>query len=350
MSACRLSSIPRNAMTAVVVVGSLMVLPPASAAGGTKKPIGIERWSESAGTDEDYVISIAEPSAPAPPDGYPAIYVLDAQWSFETLAETAKLQEPILGPIVVIGIGYPHGREGRRFRDMTIPVDRSTLPSNRFDPPYGEIGGADRFVSFITDKVMPAAKQRVRIDPRRQTLFGHSLGGLLALHTLFTRPGTFQTYVAASPSIWWGNRAIVEEMRRFLEADLSNATRLLLTVGSLEQTPQAVDDRLAAASTSPKDRAAVVEMSRCLTKGMAAVDHTRWLANSLNTAGPGNLVSALVVFDGETHLSVLPAALSRGLSFALQPPSDSAMSNQRRTGRIDALPSADLFDCTKAHK
>ncbi len=347
MSACRLSSIPRSAIM-TVVVGSLMVLPAASATAPTEKPIGIERWSESAGTDEDYVISIAMPSAPAPPGGYPAIYVLDAQWSFETLAETAKLQEPVLGPIVVIGIGYPHGQEGRRFRDMTIPVDGSTLPSNRFDPPYGEIGGADRFLSFVTDKVMPAAKRRVRIDPRRQTLFGHSLGGLLVLHTLFTRPGTFQTYVAASPSIWWGDRAIVGEMRNFLKADAPHARRLLLTVGSLEQTPQPVDDQLAAASVSPKDRAAVIEMSRCLTKNMAAVDNTRWLANALHAAAPGDLATTLAVFDGETHLSVLPAALSRGLRFALQP-SDAAPAKQRRPDTFDTLPSANLLDCTKAH-
>jgi len=349
MPACRLSRIPQNAIMAVVI-GSLIGSPTASAASRTDNSAGIERWSESAGPEEAYSISIARPSEPAPAEGYPAIYVLDAQWSFETLAETAKLQEPVLGPIVVIGIGYPKGREGKRLRDMTIPVDRSTLPSNRFDPPYGEIGGADRFLSFITDKVMPAAKRRVHIDPLRQTLFGHSLGGLFVLHTLFTRPDTFQSYVAASPSIWWGDRAIVGEMRSFLTADVSNARRLLLSVGGLEQTPQPVDDRLAAASASPKDRAAVIEMSRCLTKGMAAVDHTRWLANSLNAATTQNLVATLAVFDGETHLSVLPAALSRGLSFALQPPSDSAISNQRRPGQIDALPSANLLECTKAHK
>jgi predicted alpha/beta superfamily hydrolase len=349
MPTCRLSSIPRNTVMAVVI-GSLIGSPASSAASRADKSTAIERWSESAGPGEDYAISIARPSQPAPPEGYPAIYVLDAQWSFETLAETAKLQEPVLGPIVVIGIGYPQGREGKRLRDMTIPVDRATLPSNRFDPPYGEIGGADRFLSFIVEKVTPAAKRRVHIDPRRQTLFGHSLGGLLVLHTLFTRPDTFQTYVAASPSIWWGNRAIVGEMRSLLKADVTHARRLLLTVGSLEQTPQPVDDQLAAASASPKDRAAVIEMSRCLTKGMAAVDHTRWLANTLHTARPGNLVTTLAVFDGETHLSVLPAALSRGLNFAVQPPSASAIVDRRRPDTMDALPSANLLECTKAHK
>lgn len=172
MPVCRQSSISRNVAKAVAI-GSLTISTAAFATSQIDHPAGVERWSENAGPGDDYVISIAKPSEPAPAEGYPAIYVLDAQWSFETLAETARLQEPILGPVVVIGIGYPQGREGKRLRDMTIPVDRSTLPSNRFDPPYGEIGGADRFIAFIVDDLMPAVKRRVPINPHRQALFGH---------------------------------------------------------------------------------------------------------------------------------------------------------------------------------
>jgi len=49
------------------------------------------------------------------------------------------------------------------------------------------------------------------IDLQRQTLWGHSYGGLAVLHALFTRPGAFSDYAAASPSLWWHDGVIVGE-------------------------------------------------------------------------------------------------------------------------------------------
>ncbi len=44
------------------------------------------------------------------------------------------------------------------------------------------------------------------VDANRRTLAGYSLGGLLTLQALFKRPGLFRTYVASSPSIWYGDK------------------------------------------------------------------------------------------------------------------------------------------------
>lgn len=75
-----------------------------------------------------------------------------------------------------------------------------------------------------------------------KVLFGHSYGGLFTLNALFTRPGLFDTFVAASPSIWFNDRSIAREQeKRFLEGDESSLPnplpQVFITYGSYEQYP-----------------------------------------------------------------------------------------------------------------
>lgn len=79
-----------------------------------------------------------------------------------------------------------------------------------------------------------------RVSFGRTALFGHSYGGLFALHALFTKPSSFDIYLAASPSIWWNNRFILSEATRFMgdTALFSSAhPALRLSFGSREQYP-----------------------------------------------------------------------------------------------------------------
>ncbi len=305
-----------------------------------------EQWSMTSAKGDVYSVSIALPQIPAPATGYRVIYALDPQWSFATLVETARLQEDLLGPTVIVGIGYPQFSNDRRMFDMTIPADRATLPNNRFDPPYGAIGGADAFLTFIETMVKPAVAKRVRINGSQQTLVGHSLGGLLVLHALFTRPDSFQTYAAGSPSIWWGDRAINRELQAFAKRDLPAPRRLLITVGGLEQRSSPAQDALAASSVAAEDRAAVVKMSRCITREMAQVDHARWLAQRLRDAGPPQLEVRYVEFDDEDHLSVVPSFLARAVRFASSGMLERPTSRGLRSSN-SAPPSTDLLACTR---
>ncbi len=305
-----------------------------------------EQWSMTSAKGDVYLVSIGRPQTEAPATGYRVIYALDPQWSFATLVETARLQEELLGPTVIVGLGYPQLSNDRRVFDMTIPADRATLPNNRFDPPYGAIGGADAFLTFIETIVKPAVAKRIPIDGSRQTLAGHSLGGLVVLHALFTRPDTFQTYVAGSPSIWWGDRAINLELQAFAKRDLPAPRRLLITVGGLEQSSSLAQDALAASSVAAEDRAAVVKMSRCITREMAQVDHARWLAQRLRDVGPPQLEIRYVEFGDEDHLSVVPSFLARTVRFASSEVAERAKPRNLRSSK-SAPPSTDLLACTR---
>ncbi len=259
-----------------------------------------------------YRISIARPDAPPPAAGYPVIYVLDANAHFRTVADTARLQaaRPAwtgIGPAVVVGIGYPTDALSdapARHYDLTTPLAGGGVP------PRGgaamKSGGADDFLTFIDRTVKPLVAARTRIDLRRQTLLGHSLGGLFVLHTLFTRPDAFASYVAISPSVWWGDGSLFAEAGRFRASATRPPARLLLTVGEYEQ------------ALSPAARAApgAAEQQVALDR-LRMVDGIGRMAALLRDV-PG-LEVRYRLLAGEDHGSGVPAAASLGVRFALLP-------------------------------
>jgi predicted alpha/beta superfamily hydrolase len=131
-----------------------------------------------------------------------------------------------------------------------------------------------------------------QVDTARQAIFGHSLGGLFVLWCLFRRSGAFRSYMAASPSIWWGERCILADEKAFLEtaSPTTGKSRLLLTAGSLEMTP----------TQHPASMSADAQA----------------MANRLSLSADDRLDVSFVEFAGESHASVVPAAISRSLRFA----------------------------------
>ena len=241
-----------------------------------------------------YRILVARPAGPPPPAGFPVLYVLDGNAAFTTVAEAVRVQSRRtaatgVAPAVVVGIGYPTGGpydETRRIRDFTTPADPSKLPPRPDGSPWPANGGADAFLRFLVEEVKPAIARDLPVDPTRDALFGHSLGGLFVLHTLFTRPDAFRAYAAISPSIWWNDRAILEEERRFAASPAPAGRRLLIAVGGLERQRAMVNDAEA-------------------------------LAARLSRLGTLQVVQR--TFEGENHASVVPTALSHALRTALAP-------------------------------
>ncbi len=70
-------------------------------------------------------------------------------------------------------------------------------------------GGADNFLRFINEELIPHVEKTYRTAPFR-TLIGHSFGGLFAIHALVESPDTFDAYIAISPSLQWDDGELVE--------------------------------------------------------------------------------------------------------------------------------------------
>ncbi|QGZ41262.1 hypothetical protein IP92_00182 [Pseudoduganella flava] len=258
----------------------------------------------SAITGQRYRIFVSIPDTPAPPQGHPVLYALDGNASFPTLAliaRTAARRSKAKGQAapVVVGIGYAGGDDydgPARTRDYT-PPSGAGMPAAE--------GGADRFLDFIDQELKPLVRTLAPIDTGRQALYGHSYGGLCTLHALFTRPGMFQTYLAASPSIWYRDRYVLGELAGFAKraAALPARPSLLLTVGELEQP--------AAASASAESHAGVQATRRM-------IDAARELAATLQGMNGALERVQFHVLAQENHGSAAFPAMSRGMEFFLR--------------------------------
>lgn len=249
---------------------------------------------------------VQRPAGPAPRDGYPVVYVLDGNASFALAAQLVRNQTsrpPLLRPdaTIVVGIGHPGDatiNQPLRARDYTPPTPGAS--------PRGDQGGADRLLDFIQHTLQPYISGAFAVDSQRQTLFGHSFGGLFVLHTLFTRPQLFTRYAAASPSIWWNDAQVLQSCARF-ESTYAQAPRpfkaqLQMHAGSLENTT--------AAATA--ERAATQRARRML-------DHTGELATRLQALQWPELVVDFTLLPGLDHGSVMAPALIAGLALASKP-------------------------------
>ena len=287
---------------------------PVTAEQSRSRPVAMERaeqWTMRSKAGRSFEISIARPSAAAPASGYPVMYVLDPSTAFATLVETVRNQEQMFGPVVVVGVGYPSdAEEENRTLDLTPVTDPANLPPGMPNG-WGPTGGNDAFLSFLIDELKPAIAKTVVADPHRQALFGHSLGGLFVLHTLFVRSDAFDTYIAGSPSIWWGKKAILGELAGFKAAQQRTQTprRLFITVGELEATASPEEIRLGTALK--------IGDPTKLMRDANQVGNSADLAANLASLASSALEVHRVAFPDETHNSVIPAYLARGARFTL---------------------------------
>lgn len=256
-----------------------------------------------------YRVFVYRPAEPPPPAGYAALYVVDGNATFALAAMAANLQARSIGPLVVIGIGYPGARlfdVPRRLRDLTPPTRQDVYGA----PPDAAhaTGGNDQFLSEVTGPIHRAVAARLPLDPARRTVFGHSLGGLWVLHTLFQtqQAAFFNRYIAASPSIWWNDASLEQEADAFLQAAApplaAPRARLWLAVDS--PPPSARRDGVA--STPHAERRAHARMQ----------ERAEAMAQRLAREGRMRVETRLLVYPDETHISYLPAVLSRAVRLA----------------------------------
>jgi uncharacterized protein len=267
-------------------------------------------------TGHDFSISLARPMAQLPDS--PIFIVLDSGITFGTAAEAAIYRGAMgaLIPAVVVGVGYDAdilATMRLRTRDMTPPAPPDKYPE--MAPMMGtEFGGADAFLSFILDELVPEVRRRApEASETRRILFGHSLGGLFTAHALLNRPDAFETFAASSPSLWWNDFATLKLLDRFADrlAETGAKPRVLIDVAAAEQDPP----KKAAPGMTLEDTQARVRQARM-------VDSAREFAEALKAYRLNEL--KYVCFEDEDHGSVVSAAVGRAVTFALTPSSPGA--------------------------
>ncbi|MCD2511450.1 alpha/beta hydrolase [Comamonas endophytica] len=210
-------------------------------------------WDMASASGEMYRIFVSAPSGGEPPKGgYPVLYVLDGNAYFGSFAQARWVQEYLpVGKAIVVGVGYPGDKawDVRRMNDYTAQLRDPPPPETRAFAKYGS-GARKEFLDFMTGPLRAEIARRHPVNPERQSLFGHSFGGLFALYALYERPEAFQAIVAASPSMEWNAQNILDDERAFTErmmaGKIARTSRLMVVVGDRDADGDPESGRLLA--------------------------------------------------------------------------------------------------------
>ncbi len=225
-------------LSALAALGLLLMAPGVAPSPAVAAPWQLERSDVLIIKSPDghaYRVLVAWPEGEPPADGWPLLWMLDGEDNFPIAATTARRLARAgarsgIGPGLIVAIDS--GPLARRVFDYTPTVPGYAIPAGA--PASGlPTGGAEAFLSFIEQQVRPQIAARWKINANRDTLMGHSFGGLLALHAL-AKGAPFSRYVAVSPSFWFGNGVIAQEAEVMASAP---GKRLLAVSGDREGGP-----------------------------------------------------------------------------------------------------------------
>ncbi len=177
-----------------------------------------------------YLNGLQEVMVYVPPDAehhrFPVIVTTDGDYAFLHTVSAVKFlaQATQMPPAIVVGIGHAD-----RNHDLTPSLTQASLP-----PDAGNFGGANAFLKYIAEELMPYLDARYPTQPFR-TLIGHSLGGLFATYAMVTQPEVFQGYITLEPSLWWDNRAMVRQVEQFFRQHPTYKGRLMMVEGTSKE-------------------------------------------------------------------------------------------------------------------
>jgi predicted alpha/beta superfamily hydrolase len=238
-------------------------------------------------------ISLPGDYNPADTVHYPVLYILDGNYSFPlvSIRKTLDLGKEIEG-VIIVAIGDSDQSTPSwffsRWTDYTPSYDANTdsMTAKNFNIPAGILksGGAPAFLNTIRKDIIPFIDKIYKTTDDRG-IAGHSLGGLFTGYCLLTVPDLFKRYGIMSPSFWWNKKEIFSMENYFAKKNKALNAKIFISVGSLE------------GSLEPE----------------SMVPNMISFADSLNSRHYKGLTLTSQVFDNETHLSVIPASISRML-------------------------------------
>ena len=204
---------------------------------------------------------------------YPVFYLNDGQNLFDPATAFAGVDwhvgesllrligESAVPPMIVVGID-----------NATVERIREFLPYKALYPPVSKPLGK-RYPDFLIHEIMPFIQRTYRVakGARNTGLGGSSLGALIALYTVISRPGVFGKLLLESPSLFVSNRQLLKDSRTVV----SWPQRIFLGVGTQESRQRDRDQRI--------------------------VDDVRSLAHTLHLAGLRERRLRLEIQEGASH-------------------------------------------------
>ncbi|PWB20569.1 alpha/beta hydrolase-fold protein [Flavobacterium sp. HTF] len=152
-------------------------------------------------------------------DTYPVLYLLDGGSHFKYVSEMvdflSDFERNFISKMIIVAI--PNTNRGR---DFTPTFD---LKEN----------GADKFLSFIKDELVPYMDKNYRTQPYR-ILEAHSLGGLFGIYANATEPNLFQASIIISPALTGDKNKlkVIANFTSYLKENNHLVSKIFLSLGN----------------------------------------------------------------------------------------------------------------------
>lgn len=161
---------------------------------------------------------------------YPVVYLLDGDAHFYSVVGMIQQLSQVNGNTIcpeMIVVGIPNRNRNRDLSPTHIE------PSPPFaDSAFASVtGGGENFLSFIEQELIPHIDSAYPTQPFR-LLIGHSLGGLIGIHTLIHHPDLFNAYICLDPSMWWDNGNYLKSVEQAIDQKRFNQKALYLAIAN----------------------------------------------------------------------------------------------------------------------
>jgi predicted alpha/beta superfamily hydrolase len=169
---------------------------------------------------------------------------------------------------------------------QTINAPRERAPEKRWGFATGELksGGSAKFLKSIKTEIIPFVDKHYKTNADRG-IAGHSQGGLFTAYCFINSDGYFTRFGINSPAFYWDNEKVLHQAVSQFTLNKSldiPATKVFISVGG--------DD------------------------GVAYVSQMKNFQTTLKNADYENIDLGWQIFNGESHISVYPAMISRTIT------------------------------------
>ena len=216
------SQLPRllSGLAVLLLISAAAIAQPAT---GTVKTLKLK----SAVLGEERTVLVRTPAGyETNKVSYPVLYMTDGDAHMGHTASTIEFltRNGRISDLIVVGVTNTD-----RTRDLTPVKSTNKNPAGELQFPTS--GGADNFLKFFETELIPEIEKQYRVQPYR-ILAGHSLGGLFAIHSMISKPGLFNSYVAVSPSLQWENGEALKRAEDFLSKQKEMKVTLFVSLGN----------------------------------------------------------------------------------------------------------------------
>jgi predicted alpha/beta superfamily hydrolase len=171
---------------------------------------------------------------------YPVLYLLDGGYHFHHVTGIVQFlsSQGLMPQVILVAI-----KNVDRNRDF-LPTYVERVPTS---------GGAEKFLSFISDELIPFIEDNYRTQPYR-ILVGHSYGGTFTTYTFLEKPDAFDSYIAISPYLHWDEKLLVKQAETTLRSSYSKNKYFYMTLGDEPPYIPAIEKFVSIIETKSPDK------------------------------------------------------------------------------------------------